>query len=81
MHSLGYILTDMRKWEIEGNPENRQNRFTPMNKWGREKLGHYRLVAPAAKRTAGGNDTNFRNVRPKAQAGTQTEGTRAGWIV
>ena len=29
MNSLGYNLTDMRKCEVEGNPELRQNKFTP----------------------------------------------------
>ncbi len=59
MNSIGCNLTDMRKWGIEGHPENRQNKFTPVNKWDREKMGHYHLVAPAATRLAGGNDTNL----------------------
>ncbi len=49
-----------------------------MSKAEREHRGQWRSV-PGAKRIAGGNDTNFHNVRPKAQATARAEGTRAGW--
>ena len=44
MHELGFNLTGMRRWEHNGNPENRVDAFAPLPKAIREErgVGQYR---------------------------------------
>jgi hypothetical protein len=74
-HELSFNLTDMRRWQRNGNPEMRKDLLVHFPKAIREERGLGQCRPPVTYAgDQGGHDANRRNARPKAQA--TSEGIR-----